>query len=173
MNHKALNKDPSGIRPKPRRINQTPGEGRQTALALLNTQPAAASAARIEPKRRSPRRFVKARRRAPDQNHPSRDEQIDDVGHSAKAIPVECPAFPCTCAKNRARDQNTTESDNSMADEKADEDQCCNSEEPYNGRHSVNSFLPRLEFESNRGTELLSGFSGYDRPGGDQWLQYG
>ena len=52
--------------------------------------------------------------------------------------------FPCTCAKDRARDQNTTESDNSMADEKAGEDQCCNNKEPYDGRHSVNSFLPKL-----------------------------
>ena len=78
-----------------------------------------------------------------------RNEQTLDTERIQKAMD--------TCAKGRARDQKTTESDNSREDEKAGEDQCCNSEEPYNGRHSVNSFLPRLELERNRGTELLSG----------------
>jgi hypothetical protein len=54
---------------------------------------------------------------------------------------MKCPALPSACADDHSRDQQTTESDDGMASENAGEDYCGDNENPYDGRHSVQSFL--------------------------------
>jgi len=75
------------------------------------------------------------------QDHPRGNEHIYKVGHSEKAVTMKCPALPSACADDHSRDQQTTESDDGMASENAGEDYCGDNENPYDGRHSVQSFL--------------------------------
>ena len=75
------------------------------------------------------------------QDHPRGNEYIYKVGHSEKAVAVKCPALPREGANDRAQDQKTTQSDNCVAGDEAGAGRGNENEKPYDGRHSVKSFL--------------------------------